>query len=397
MVCPLVVGPWWASELGKGGFATLNLFDKPLKACKGLLRGFQGAVIVNFDRLADLYDELEAWKASAMVGDESHLIKSPSAQRARAFRRLAWRCPWVRLLTGTAAPNHYGDLWGQLSALDAKEWGKTFGKFAGQYLIRHPMFPSQVVGYRNLKELRERMLPYVSTVRREDVFGPDTWQVVARSVDLPPKARELYNNLATDWMAEYEGGQVSADHVLKRLTRLQQVAAGYVPNDDGVIMDVHTAKIDAVVGDLEEIFESGEKAVLFHRFRWEGEHYERAIKHLGTVYRISGDTPVRDRDTIVSCMRDVAGGAVAVVQVQSGGVGISFAEATHALFVSRGFSYSDDQQARDRIYKPGARRVVSYYTCKRTVDEYIATVLNSKQNVHEAVAHMDIRAMAYGG
>jgi hypothetical protein len=85
-----------------------------------------------------------------------------------------------------------------------------------------------------------------------------------------------------------------------------------------------------------------------------------------------------------------------VVQTQAGGVGISLAEATHALFVSRGFSFTDDEQARDRIYKPGQNRVVTYYQVERTVDDFIAGVLDRKGDVHEAITNADHRALAFG-
>jgi SNF2 family DNA or RNA helicase len=87
---------------------------------------------------------------------------------------------------------------------------------------------------------------------------------------------------------------------------------------------------------------------------------------------------------------------VAVVQVRSGGTGISFASASHALFVSRGFSFADDEQARDRVYARGAARCVTYYQARNTVDDFIAAVLSSKQDVHDAVTKADKETMAYG-
>jgi SNF2 family DNA or RNA helicase len=85
-----------------------------------------------------------------------------------------------------------------------------------------------------------------------------------------------------------------------------------------------------------------------------------------------------------------------VAQTQAAGTGISFATATHAMFVSQSFSFTDEEQARDRVYAPNKNRCITYYRCTGTVDEFIASVIKAKGNIHEAVTHADIRQMAWG-
>ncbi len=408
VVAPLSVCPTWASTIDVEGStmpykapeAVLGYIgtSKARNALVGQIMGqvtkptYRQFFLTNYESLSWL--PATGW--GGLILDESHYIKGPNTDRGNAARRIAKRTKYVRLLTGTPAPNHYGDLWGQLAALDPKEWG-TYASFRRRYLLCHPMFPTKVLEHINTDELQARMMRYVSIVRREDVFGPDTWQVVHRHVTLPLKARKLYDSLAKNWIADVEGGQVDAAHILKRLIRLQQVAAGYVPTEDGEVIDVHSAKLDAVEADLIEIVQSREKAVIFHRFTREGEAYLKLAEKLAPcVIQISGKTPVEDREAQRLRFQNYSGAAIAVVQTQAGGIGISFSEATHALFVSRSFSYTEDNQALARIYKPGAVRVATYYECDRTVDAYIAQTLNAKRNVHESVTHADHRSMVWG-
>jgi len=396
VVCPLIVAPVWEDLLGKLGMETFDLYSGSLKQRLGRL-GKAGVAIANHDFLRPGADDLIGWAPQATICDESHMLASPSARRAKAFRRIAWRSDYVRLLTGTPAPNHYGNLWGQMVCLDKTEWGTSYERFAQRYLIRDAMFPSRVLGHRNVEELQERLQRYATFVRREDAFGPDSWQIVNRKVSMPPKAFSMYKTLVKDWVLE--GENVQAQHVLKRLVRLQQLTSGFIPTDDGYTVEVHKAKINAVLEDLDEIVASGEKVVLFHRFKWEGEAYHDAIHERFKripVWQIDGSTPVVTRSRILRNFAEHQDSAVAVVQVQAGGVGVSFAEATHAFFVSRGFSFVDDEQAKDRIYKPGAARCVTRYEVPGTVDAYIAGILDRKQNVHEAVTNADFKAMAMG-
>jgi hypothetical protein len=396
VACPLVVAPSWLAALTAEGFTVINAYSGTAKTRIKALETAQGVVVVNYDGLRLLIDDLIAWRPEGVIADESHVLASPSSGRARAFRRLAWRAKYVRLLTGTPAPNHLGNLWGQMVTLNKDEWG-SYEKFAQRYLIRDSMFPSRVLGHRNTDELQARVLGYATIVRREDAFGPDTWQTVVRRIDLPAKARAHYKALVKDWNLSEPEGEVNAEHILKRMIRLQQLAAGFLPAENGALLGVHRAKVDAVQADLDEIVASGEKAVIFHRFRWETAEYVQAAIDAGAkVFHIDGDVPVEMRAQIVADFAAWQGSCVAVVQTQSGGVGISFAEATHALFPSRGFSFVDDEQARDRIYKPGARRCVTYYEADETIDSFIAKTLGQKRNVHEAITNADRRAIAFG-
>ena len=135
---------------------------------------------------------------------------------------------------------------------------------------------------------------------------------------------------------------------------------------------------------------------MFHRFRWEGEQLTKRARLLGVpVYEISGDTPVRDWAKCIEAMA-LPGSKVAIVQTRSGGVGISFAEVPYQLVVSRSFSFTDEEQAHDRTYKPHTARFVTYYQTAGTVDTFIADVLKSKERLHTAVTRADIEAMAFG-
>ena len=340
-------------------------------------------------------------QVQAVILDESHNMASPSADQAKAARKIAWQAEWVRLLTGTPSPNHYGSLWGQLVALDRNAFCTSYEKYAQRYLIRDTMFRNRVLGHLGTVEthLRPTMLPFVSIIRREDVFGPDCFIEQVKYVELPVAIKSIYNTLASKWLIvdpALGGFEVDASQVLKRLIRLQQVASGYVPSDDGVLHDLHTAKLDTLEEDLQNIVMSDERAVVFYRFRWERDQLLKIGKRLQVpIYEISGGTPVADRATCLAAM-ELPGAKIAMVQTRSGGVGISFAEVPYQLVLSQSFSFTDEEQARQRTYKPKQARFITYYRAKNTVDEFLAEVLETKTDIHEAVTNADLREMAFG-
>lgn len=396
VVAPLVVCPQWVQTLRDNGFTVLEGHSCPSKALQSALKGFDGVIVINYDRLAREVEKLLKWKPEFTVLDESHWIKSPSAKRARAARRLCWSSKYVRILTGTPVPNNYGDLWGQMTCVDQEEWSKSYGKFASRHLIRHQIYPSKIIGYNDLPRIQQLLSVGAHTVRREDVFGPDEYQFIRRSISLPNAAEILYKRLAREWVLD--NPNITAEHIFKRLVRLQQLSSGYLPTDSGP-QEIHTAKIDTVMADLDEIVASGQKAILFHKFTWEGERYIQEIQKRFPgvpVGRIFGGTDLGERTDAINLIENTEGSALIVANTRAGGIGISFRNAQHAMFISSGYSFVERKQAIDRIYSPGARKVVTDYLVAGTIEVAIERAVSKKQDIHEYIRHHDLQSLVFG-
>jgi SWI/SNF-related matrix-associated actin-dependent regulator 1 of chromatin subfamily A len=414
IVAPKVVCPQWTELLAKYEYSNIiPAYGMSVKEARETIKKHlfkRAVVVVNYDKLplkdrgVRLAEMLMGFNADGLIVDESHYCKDPRAGRTKTLHRIARDVKWLRLLTGTAAPNHYGNLWSQFVMVNPERWYERYHDFAARYLIMNPMFPTMVQAHINVNELQAKLQIDADIVRREDVFGADQYQIVTRFVTLPTKARVLYTALVDDWIANVDGKEspeIRADHALKRMTRLRQIGSGFVVDehmtDGNKYIKLHDAKIAAVAADLNEIIESGEKAVLFHQYTWEGEQYFELAQSLTNFsYRIYGGTDGDDRAKYVKQFNEAPGGAVLIAQTASAGIGISLASATHALFTTQGFSFAQEEQARDRIYAPGKPKCITYYRARETVDDFIAKALATKQNVHDAVRTADIRAMAYG-
>ncbi|MGH7745541.1 MAG: SNF2-related protein, partial [Candidatus Dormibacteria bacterium] len=386
VVAPLVVCPQWVNAALAAGFTPVSLYPCGAKRIRGVLEASMGhsgrfVAVINYDKIHHAYEDLVRWDAQALILDESHYMKSPSAKRSRYARKLAERIDKVRLLSGIPAPNHYGDLWAQMAALSPKEWGSN-RSFRLRYLITDPLWPSRVLGHRNEEELLERVSHYADFYRREDCFGADSWQTVTRHVTLPPSARVIYENLKQGLAADLaDGVQLTTTHLLQKITKLQQAAAGFVLHD-GETHHIHQAKLEAVEADLDEIAESGQKAVIFCKFIAETDAYAKLAAKYGTTYVIRGDKTPEQREEAIRAVEQDPGPIFVICQIQAGGIGISLRKCTHALFVSRDFSFSNDLQARDRIYARGEPKVVTYYQATKTIDNLINVVLSRKENLH---------------
>lgn len=400
---PGKVCPNWVQTLQRGGYEVLPLYDTTIaKAQRRLESGWSGAVVINHDKLAALAHCFtgNARPVGAFVFDESHHAAGRSSHLGRAYRGIGRRVPWVRALSGTPAPGHYGYLWGQLQFMEPEAWDTSYERWAQRFLVRDAMFPSRVLAHINTDELRAMVNRICSIYRRSDVFGPDQYHYTVRHVDMPERCWKLYHTLVRDWVIDEPDAQVSTDNAAVRIARLQQLTSGYLPGGADGLEQLHSAKVDYLIADLDEIFESREKAIVFHRFDREGKfaYDEIARKYPKvTLIKIDGDQSVafdefKRREVTFN---SAEGAACAVVQIQAG-EGIDLSAAAHAMYLSRTFSFMHYEQSRDRCFKPGMPRFITFYDVPQTVDDFITKALEAKQNVHESITHCDVRALAYG-
>ena len=186
-------------------------------------------VLVNFEALKGLEQELAKFKFDGIVVDEAHLIKSPSAQRTRILTQLGKKAAWKRILTGTPTPNSYIDLYAQYKSLDSSVFGTNRNSFVGAYCFTHPKWISKITGYKNLEDLENKMNTRCTRITRESSFDmPQELPPIERVVHLPQAARKLYDTLAKNGIAQYAGIDINGLHPMAKLVKLQKLASGYI-------------------------------------------------------------------------------------------------------------------------------------------------------------------------
>lgn len=396
VTAPLKVCPTWEEVLHGAGLPIIPLHEMSAAKIASYFDGksWEGVAIVNRDKLVDCVEPLGT--LDAFVADESHNYAAVSSGRAKAYRRLARTTPWVRALTGTPTPRHYGSLWSQLSPFDPARWGTSFESFARRFLVRDAMFPSRILAHINVDELQQMILAVASIYRREDIWGPDQYQFVTRHVDMPERAWKLYHKLAKEWIIDEFETDVIAANAGVRLMRLQQLTSGYVPGGaDGAPTPIHQAKLDMLIEDLDEIVQNDEKSIVWHRFIHEGRTTVDEIRRVYPnvpVFEVNGKTDSSGMGKFQECL----GACVIVVQQQSGAEGIKLDTADHAMYLSRTFSFVDDEQSRDRGFAPHKPMSITYYEIPGTVDDFVHMLLESKQTVHQAVRNCDRESLVYG-
>ena len=346
------------------------------------------AVVVNYETarsdalMPELCGFLGNTRPTMLVLDESHKVKAPKGKAARAMHRLGACASQTIGLTGTPMPHSPLDIWSQMRAIEPRVFGPSYYRFRNRYAVMGGYQGKQVLGFRNMPELRARLGRYAFQAGREVLdLPPATHNIIG--CELSARARKVYRSLKSSLMAEIEEGTVTATNALTQLLRLQQVTSGALPldgDDADQLSTIDNSKRDALV-DLFDGVDELEPFVVFGRFRHDLDVVREAARMCG---RGVGELSGRANELAAWQRGDFT---VLAVQLQAGGVGVDMTRASYCAFLSTGFSLGDYEQALARVHRPGQDRPVHYYhlVCTDTIDEAVRDALARRRSVVEAV------------
>ena len=168
LVVPAALKPQWEREWRAISPAPLRLVEGDAAERRAIYPSTrQGFLVTNYEQVIKDLDAISAWSPELVVLDEAQRIKNWATKTAQAIKRLA---PVYRLvLTGTPMENRLEELasimeWVDDRALEPK-W-----RLAPWYSA-HGDGRREVVGARNLGEIRARLAPVLLRRTRAEVLG----------------------------------------------------------------------------------------------------------------------------------------------------------------------------------------------------------------------------------
>lgn len=357
----------------------------------------------------------ETWgdKRIFIIVDEGHRIKGRGSLQSTMIRSLGRESDWRLLLTGTPVDKIREDSWAIMDFVEPGALEYTWDEFSDMYLRvetirtknRDPRKPwadwrKKVVGYRNSKRFKRILHKYFYRVTlrgAQKLGGRKPYRVRRRVVrfDLKPESRRVYNELETALVSEVRKKKVSTPLVVTLVSKLQQLAGGYLIHTEQVFRRDGTPKLtkrgrpkiirtiipvgrEKLVRLVELIkgYPRRKKIVICFRFRHEIEKVGRQLELLGRSWkRIAGGDYFDgefDTDTIL-------------LQIKSGeAIDLSAAR----LFIMYSWDYSNisHEQAKFRILSFDSELVdYIYLIANDSVDEDIYGAVRRKKRLTSVV------------
>ena len=323
--------------------------------------------------------------------DESTTIKNIKAKRTKALIQFAEGAKYKRILTGAPITKSPLDLYSQFLFMDRKILGFcSYWSFQGRYAVimnrkmgSHQF--NQVVGYKNLKELKEKIDPHSFRVTKKDALDLPPKTYVTRQVDLTMEQERHYQSIKKTSVAFLESGDmVTAPEVMTRLLRLQQLLCGYLVTDDGEVKHIPNNRLSVL---LEVVEEMEGKVIIWSRFRHDIMKICSSLKGVygqDSTVTYFGDTSMADRDEAIARFQDPSDPTrFFISNAQTGGMGITLHAATNVIYYSNDFNLESRVQSEDRAHRVGQHNPVLYVdlVCPNTVDVHIVKTLVNKSKL----------------
>lgn len=365
-----------------------NLLKFPFKALK--------VAVINYESTwrPEILEKLKEFDADMVIADESQRIKTYDAAQSKAMHELGDQARYKLILSGTPVQTAAIDIWSQYRFLDKTVFGDNFFKFRGRYAIMGGYGNKKIVGYKDLEGLIKKEHSIAFRVTKDEALDLPEQTFETRKIQFSQKEKNLYERIKKDSYAELDGGgHITATTVLTRLLRLQQLAGGFLVQDDAQKPQlVSRAKLDAL-GDIIEdyVIGSGKKLVIFARFIAEVKAImELADKVLPKELKqvaIYGDIKKEDRGDIVKQFQEDPKTVLFIGQIDTAGTGITLTAADTCVYYSKNFNYATYSQSLSRIHRIGQRNCCTYIDLEieGTIDELISKALSRKEDMAKTV------------
>ena len=348
--------------------------------------------VINFEGLGWLSSQLNGkdWPFQILTVDEISYMKNTQTQRFKTIKPLLDKFDRRWGLTGSPAPNSLLDIFGPQLILDQ---GATFGPYISRFRTEY-FYPSGYGGYEwklqsdGEARIHEALAGKVLRMAALDHLDLPELTYNDIMVDLPPKARKLYDAFENDLTVELNSGNVTAVNAAVAVMKGQQIAnGGSYLDDDGsgdakTSIHLHDAKTEAVLDLVEEL--SGQPCII-------GYHFAHDLERLKAAFP---DAPVIGSGVIGhkldSIINDWNAGKIPVLLAHpmSAGHGLNLQGTGHAvIWYSLTWSLEVYEQFIRRLWRQGQKNhiVVHHIMAKDTVDEAIMLAIRRKDKTQQTL------------
>jgi hypothetical protein len=355
----------WAAEDAKNLTAQLNAADLH---------------VLNYNQLRLVGESLAPIQWLAVILDEGQYIKNPGSITAQIARSL--RAEHRLILSGTPIENRLLDLWSLMSFAMPGLLGSR-AQFAKLYDAKED--PNA------RRRLSARVRPFL--LRR-------TKSQVAK--DLPERIEEdLFCEIEGEQKSLYRAELKRAQQMLLRvqtqkqlndqrfnfltsLLRLRQICCD--PRLVNEKAKGPSAKVEALVEQLEPLIEEGHKVLVFSQFVTMLDLLKTGLEPRGwPLFYLAGDT--ENRGDLVRQFQAADGAAVFLISLKAGGFGLNLTAASYVVLFDPWWNPAVENQAIDRTHRIGQQRNVIAYRLliKDSIEEKIRALQKTKSALAEDV------------
>lgn len=387
VIAPLrVAEDTWSRESNKWDHLKHLKISKILGSAADRIRALKAQAdiyVINRENVVWLVEYLEEnrmkWPFDMVVIDELSSFKNNQAKRFKALRRMRPAIDRIVGLTGTPAANSLMDLWAEMYLLDRGErLGRTLTAYRGNWF--RPGYGNGYVTYKweprrgALEAITKRIADITVSMKAEDYLTlPDKVESTIE-VSLDEKGLKAYKEMEKESLIELEGEEIAALDAAAVMSKLLQMANGFIYDEAHNPRHIHEAKLDA----LGEILEAAESPVLVY-YNFQADK-DAILSRFHDAKLLENDSTIEEWNK----------GKIKILLAHpaSAGYGLNLQDGGH-IMAWYGLPWSLEQylQAVARLQRQGQKYPVMVYhlIAKGTVDEQVVASLSKKDMTQSAL------------
>lgn len=304
-----------------------------------------------------------------LVLDEGHKCKDPSSIQGKHLLKL--QADSMISMTGTPLMNYPLDLYIHLKWLGYETHG--FYQFKQHYCIYGGYGGYQIIGYKNLDQLKEQFDEIMLRRLKKDVLDLPEKIHTTDYVELSPKQKKIYKEIYSE-ISDNIDLVSAAVNPLTEMIRLRQ-ATGFTGILSSTIQE--SAKFERLLEILDELAKNNKKAIVFSN--WTAiinplyeilAQYNPAIITGEVKNRVEQEKKFMEDD---SCR-------VIIGTIGAMGTGLTLTAANTVIFLDEPWNKAIKDQAEDRAHRIGTTENINIITliAKDTIDERINELVEKK-------------------
>lgn len=335
----------------------------------------------NFPWIVSQYKP-STWPFDLVVWDESSALKNHKSLRFKLMKKLRPRLTGLIELTGTPASKGLVDLWAQVRLLDdGKALGQRYGAFLDQYFEpdqrnRTTIFSWKIRDEKSKLDIYEAIRPCCISMQSETYLQLPAITYSDYLVKLTPTDKARYDTFEKEAVLEVDAEVLTAANAAVLTGKLLQMSSGAVYNEDKEVVQVHTAKLDALAELIEQA--NSQPVIVAYWYQHERDRLLAKYPKAATI-----DTP--------NVIEKWSKGEIDILLLHptSGGYGLNLQAGGHILIwytLPQGYTEAYVQLI-GRLLRQGQKYPVSVWhlVCAGTHDEKVLSVLHERERGEQAL------------
>lgn len=388
VICPLsIMKSAWQADLFKFAMhRSCSVAHGTSDVRRKIIAAGSEFVVINFDGVAVVKDEIMRGGFDMIVVDEASAYKNQQTNRWKILRDIVNNTEWLWMLTGTPAAQSPLDAYGLAKLVNPQNTPKYYGQYRDMVMYKATQW--KWLPKRGSDATVHTLLQPAIRFEKEQCLDLPEVMYSDREAPLTPQQEKYYKMLKKQMVIEAAGEHITSVNAATNLNKLLQISGGAVYTDAREVVEFDVKnRLHAV---LEVIEEASHKVLVFVPFTHTIELLKEFLtKHKISSEIISGKVSLNKRSEVFEDFQTKDDPKVLIIQPQAASHGLTLTAADTIVWYAPVTSVETYLQANARINRPGQKNNMHIVHIRGSeVENKLYTMLKSNILNHNMIVSL---------